>query len=181
MADQINQGSFRISGRYGEAWRDGRQLFECTGVTAPLVIAQIDVPLAGSDRIGVKDGQWTRTGGQLVMQKVDSRWMNELLKAKKDLATLRALRDAGTPISRTFSLQVHLDDPQALGAEVVEFKGVRLFNYPFGFQTANDLEGTTLDFRWEDEEVLEAFEIQAGPVDPVTGLPKITYTASMTQ
>lgn len=182
MSSVINQGSYRISGKYGEAWRDGAQLMEVTGVTAAVAIAQIDVPLAGTNKNGAKDGMITRTGGQLTIQKIDARWENDVYGfIGTDLATLRAMRDAGTPLNRTFSMQVYLDDPGALGIEAWQLDGCRLFNLPLGFQTANDLESRTYDFRWEAEQPIYAFEIQGAQVDPATGLPLISYTASPTQ
>lgn len=182
MGQQINQGSYRMSGRFGEAWRDGVQLFEVTSVVATVQIAQVDVPLAGLNRVGVKDGQETRTGGQFVVQKVDTRWENDVYGfLGYSLADRRRLRDAGLPPMRTFSLQLWLDDPEALGAEVWQLDGVRIFNLPLGFNVANDLETRTFDFRWESEHKLSAFEIQAGRVDPSTGLPVIRFTDSTTQ
>jgi hypothetical protein len=177
----VNQGSYRISGRYGEAWRNGLQLFECTGVTATVQIGQTDVPLAGLNRNGTKDGIETRTGGQLMLQKIDDRWGNDLYGfLGYSLEERRKLRDAGTPPMRTFSLQIWLDDPEALGSECWELQNVRLFNLPLGFSTSNEIESRTFDFRWEAEYPLQNYEIQGNQVDPTTGLPVISYTHSLT-
>lgn len=181
MGAPVNQGSYRISGRYGEAWRDGLQLFEVTSVVATVQIGQVDVPLAGLNRNGTKDGVETRTGGQLMVQKVDDRWGNDMYGfLGYSIAERRQLRDEGKPPMRTFNLQVWLDDPEALGAEAWELIGVRLFNLPLGFNVANELESRTLDFRWEAEQPLQNFEIQGSQTDPSTGLPVIKYTHSIT-
>jgi len=180
MPEQQSQGTYRINGRYGYAIRNGKQLFECTGVTATVVITQIDVPLAGLNINGVKDGVITRTGGQLMIQKIDSYWEDDIYGfVGTDLKTLRALRDAGRPNIRNFSLQVWLDDPQALGAEVWQLDGCKLYNMPLGFSTTTDLESRTYDMRWEAERPLQTFEIQGNQTDPVTGLPTISYTHSL--
>lgn len=179
MAD-INAGSYRISGRYGYAMRDARQLFEVTSVTATLTIGQTEVVLAGVNKTSVKDGTITRSGGQLMMQKIDSRWEDEMYAfISTDLATQRKNRDAGTPANRAFSMQIWLDDPSALGAEAIQLDGCRLFNLPMGFNASNDLETRTWDFRWESEQLLQAFEIQGSQTDPATGLPAIAYTYTL--
>lgn len=176
MAEQVNEGSYRISGRFGEVFRDGLKLMEVTAVEFTIEIGQTDVPIPGSNRTGTKDGPETRTGSMTV-QKIDTRWENEVYKfLSYSLAERRRLRDLGQRPSRVFTMQVWLDDPDALGAEGWQLEGVRLTRLTGGFNIGDELLNREHPFRFEAERKIRAFERIGDQVDASTGLPAIRYT-----
>ena len=68
MSDQINEGAYRISGRFGEGYfldptgrRPPMKIVEATQIEFSLELGVIDVPLGGN-RTGTKDGAEARSG-----------------------------------------------------------------------------------------------------------------------
>jgi hypothetical protein len=123
MADQINEGAYRISGRFGEGFyldpsgkRPPIKIIEATQIEFTLALGVIDVPLAGN-RTGSKDGAETRTG-VMAIQQIDAFFENIVLEARSsNLDARRAARDAGHRLTRTFTLQVWQDGRQRASDE----------------------------------------------------------------
>lgn len=176
MAEQVNEGSYRISGRFGEVFREGIKLMEVTAVEFNVEIGQTDVPLSGSNKTGTKDGPETRAGSMTV-QKIDTRWENEIYAfLNYSLAERRRLRDQGRRPKRTFTMQVWLDDPDALGSEGWQLEGVRLNRLTGGFNIGDELLNREHPFRYEAERKIRAYERIGNQIDEATGLPAIRYT-----
>jgi hypothetical protein len=182
MAQQVNEGTYRISGRFGEAFillpeRPPMRLFEATAVTFTVEIGQEEVPIAGSNRSGVKDGPESRTDGAMTIQKLDSLLENHVYGfLNYSLRDRRRARDAGQRITRTFTMQVWLDDPDALGAEGWQLEGCRLSRLMGGFNISDIVTNRDHPFRWEAERKIKAFERIGNDIDDATGLPRIRYT-----
>lgn len=184
MADQqINEGAYRISGRYGEGFyidptgvRPPLKIMEATEISFVKSLAVIDVQLAGN-RTGTKDGSEAAGTGNLVVQKIDNFWNNLVFDAlDQNLDARRAARDAGHRITRTFTLQVWEDDPEALGAIGHQLEGVRISDYQGGFNFADDVTSQQHAFRFERFRKIKAFERIGNQIDPTTGLPSIRFT-----
>lgn len=184
MSDMIlNEGAYRISGRFGEGYymdpsgvRPPRKILEATQLEFTLSLGVTDVPLSGN-RTGTKDGAETRTG-VLAVQQIDSFFENIVFDARAgNLDARRKARDAGKRVSRTFTLQVWQDDPEALGAIAWQLDGVRLSDLTGGFNFGDDVTGRQYNFRYEDARRLKSFEIIGNQIDPSTGLPAIKYLA----
>jgi hypothetical protein len=182
MAQQVDPGTYRISGRYGEAFlilpnQAPIRLFEATQVSFVVNIAQEDVPIAGLNKAGTKDGAEERTDGTLTIQKIDSFLENHVSQfLSRNLKERRRLRDAGQRLVRTFTMQVWLDDPDALGAEGWQLDAVRLSRLAGGFNIADIVTNREHPFRWWDEHKIRAFERIGNTIDEATGLPAVTYT-----
>lgn len=185
MADQVNAGSYRISGRYGEVFytlpgQAPIKVIEATAVVFSVDIGQEDVPIPGSPRNGTKDGVEARTDGTLSVQKLDSRFENIVYGfLNYSVDERRKMRDAGTRPPRTFTMQVWLDDPDALGVEGWQLEGVRLSRITGGFNIGDIVTARDHPFRWEAERKIKAYERIGNDVDETTGLPKITYTDNL--
>lgn len=179
--DTINEGAYRISGRFGEGFfvdpsgaRAPRKVIEATQIEFTFAVGQEDVPLA-ANKTGTKDGEETRTG-TLALQQIDGFFENIVLQARAgNLEARRAARDAGVRITRTFTLQVWQDDPEALGAIGYELTGVRLSSMTGGFNFSDTVTGRSYDFRYEDVRRIQTFERIGNQIDPATGLPAIAY------
>jgi hypothetical protein len=178
---QVNAGAYRISGRFGEGFfldpsgaRPPMKIIEATKIEFTMSLAVIDVPLAGNDT-GTKDGVESRSG-TMDVQKIDAFWENLVYEARAgNLDARRALRDAGQRLSRTFTLQVWEDDPEALGAIGWQLDGVRISDLVSGFDFSVDITSRTHAFRYDDFSRLKSFERIGNQVDPVSGLPAIRY------
>lgn len=176
MAEQVNQGAYRMSGRFGEVFMGGRKLMEVTQIEATVEIGVVDVPVPGLNRSGTKDGPETRSGSMTV-QHIDSYWQRVVKKIlSSSLDERRAARDSGNRLPRVFTLQIWIDDPDALGAEGWQIEGVRLNRLNLGFNLNDELINRELPFRFDDEREIRSFERIGNQVDPTTGLPLIRYT-----
>jgi tail tube protein len=182
MPEAVNEGAYRISGRFGEGFyvpSDGTpplKLIEATAIEFTVEIGQTDVPIPGRNKTGTKDGPESRSG-TMTIQKLDSRFENIVFGfLNYSIAERRRLRDQGIRPVRTFTLQVWLDDPDALGAEGWQIEGVRLSRLMGGFNTADELTNREHPFRYETERKLAAYERLGNTFDPATGLPAIRYT-----
>lgn len=188
MPDQINEGAYRISGRFGECfyvppqggYGTAMRLFEATQCEATVELAQEDVPLAGN-RTGTKDGAETNTG-TLVVQQIDAFFENlmQRIALSQSLEARRRARDQGTRIPRTFTLQIWQDDPEALGAIGWQVDGVRLARLMFGFNFSDTVTNREHPFRFDRARQIQGFERLGEQLDPITGLPAIKRTASLT-
>lgn len=180
---QVNEGAYRISGRFGEGFymdpsgeRPPLKIIEATQIEFTLSLGQVDVPLAGN-RTGTKDGAETRTG-VMALQQIDAFFENIVFDARAgNLDARRAARDAGQRIARTFTLQVWQDDPEALGALGYQLDGVRTFDMTGGFNFGDDVTARTYNFRYEDIRRIKSFERIGNQIDAATGLPSIRYLA----
>lgn len=178
---QINEGAYRISGRYGEGFyldpsgaRPPLKIVEATQIEFTLSLAVIDVMLAGN-KTGTKDGAEAKTG-VMALQQIDAFFENIVFEARSgNLDVRRAARDAGQRISRTFTMQVWQDDPEALGALGYQLDGVRLSDLTGGFNFADDVTNRQHNFRYEDVRRIKSFERLGNQIDPATGLPAIRY------
>lgn len=183
MADQINEGAYRISGRFGEGFfldpsgeRPPMKIVEATQIEFTLELGVIDVPLP-ANKTGTKDGPEARTGTMNVQQ-IDAFWENMVLEARAgNLDARRAARDAGQRISRTFTLQVWQDDPEALGALGYQLDGVRINTMTGGFNFGDDFTQREYPFRYEEVARIKSFQRLGNQIDPATGLPAIAYLA----
>jgi hypothetical protein len=181
MAEQVNEGSYRISGRFGEVFdEDGIRLMEVSAIEFTVEIAMTDVPIPGSNRNGTKDGPEARSG-EMTVQKIDTKHENRIYQfLNYSLAERRRMRDEGRRPKRTFRMQVWLDDPDALGAEGWQLEGVRLSRLQGGFNIGDEIINRTHPFRYEAERKIKAYERIGNEVDSATGLPKIRYTDDLT-
>ena len=183
MAAEVNEGGFRISGRYGEGFyidpsgrRPPLKIMEATTITFTKEISQTDVPLSGN-RTGTKDGAEQPGAFTLTLQKIDHFFENIVFEAfNQNLAARRAARDAGQRIARTFTLQVWEDDPEALGAIGHQLDGCRLSTYMGGFDFGDEITSREHSGRFERLGKIAAFERIGNSVDAATGLPAIRYT-----
>jgi hypothetical protein len=147
---------------YGSAWRDGVLLSEVVQVQATAEVAQIQVPLAGTTKVGNKTGRETRTG-TLRYQKVDSRWEMEVWQfLSQSLDQRRANRDAGHPGLQTFQLLLEIDDPDALGIEKWQLDGCQIYRLNLGFDISQDLTELDVPLTWESEKPIYAFSRTTG-------------------
>jgi hypothetical protein len=154
MADE---GSYRMSGMWGSAWKEGVLLAEVVEVQAPVEIGRIAVPLVGSLKEGHKMGRHTREGTMNV-QKFDTYWEKFVWdQISADIDDLRAQRDAGKRVDPSFSIVLKIDDPEALGIERWQLDGVRLWRLPLGFNIADELIQREYPITWETEKPLDAF------------------------
>lgn len=170
-----NDGLFRFSGMYGEAYRDGQLLMEVTEVSGAVEINRIEVPLVGRTSTGYKPGRETREG-TLRVQKIDSSWEMEVYSfLAQGLAERRANRDAGLPNLRPFTLLLEYDDPDALGREKWQLNGCLLWRMPIGFSIGDDLVDREFPMTWESEQPLIAFRSKVSS----TGVPVAEYYDGM--
>jgi hypothetical protein len=180
MAELVNDGTYRISGRFGEAFYvpnvgPSIRLIEAVAVEFTMEIGQTDVPIPGKNRNGTKDGIESRSG-TMTIQKLDSRFENIVFGvSSSSIDERRRLRDAGTRRARTFTMQVWLDDPDALGAEGWQLGGVRLSRLVGGFNQ-DEVTNREHPFRYETERKIKAYERIGNEFDAATGLPRIKYT-----
>jgi hypothetical protein len=125
--------------------------------------------------MGVKPGRETREG-TFSIQKIDTHWEKYIHSyMSESLAARRALRGTVAGTMRSFSMQVWLDDPDALGAEVWQLSGCLIWDLPLGFNITDDVIDKSLSFGWENEKPLQTYEIIQGQVNPITGQPAIRY------
>lgn len=179
----VNEGAYRISGRFGEGFfldpsgrRPPLKILEATAITFTQEIEVQDVSLAGN-RTGTKDGAENPGSVTMTLQKIDQFFENLIREAfNQNLAARRAARDAGVRISRTFTLQVWEDDPEALGAIGHQLDGVRLSSYMGGFDFGQTITEREHSGRFERFTPISSFERVGNNIDAVTGLPAIRYT-----
>lgn len=180
---EANEGAYRISGRYGEGFfidpsgkRPPLKILEATAITFEKGIGVEDVQLSGN-RTGTKDAGEDPGTFTMTLQQIDSFFENLIYEAfNQNLAARRAARDAGTRISRTFTLQVWEDDPEALGAIGHQLEGCRLNVYRGGFDFGQTVTSREHTGRFERLTPLSRFERIGNTVDAATGLPAIKYT-----
>lgn len=183
MAIDVNEGAYRISGRYGEAFyldpsgvRPPLKILEATALTFTKGIGVEDVPLSGN-RTGTKDGAEEPGAFSLTIQKIDEWFENIVYEAlNQNLAARRAARDAGQRILRTFTLQVWSDDPEALGAIGYQLEGCRLSTLMGGFDFSESITNREHTGRFERVRKISSFERIGNQIDSATGLPAIRYT-----
>lgn len=190
--EQLNDGSIRISGRFGELFVVQRALTTIDGATIPgppvgikLMEAESiewttetaveDVNLPGTGDVGDKDGATTRNG-TLTVQRVTPEWQayHKRTALSGTLADRRRARDRGQRLDRSLVLQVWEDDPSALGAVGWQLVGVRFYRLSGGF-SPDVVRTEEHPFRFRDEQEIRGFQRLGGAVDPVTGLPAISY------
>lgn len=170
-----NEGLYSISGMYGYVVMDGHVRAEIQDLTATITVAKVDVPLVGHTSMGHKPGRETRDG-TFTVRKIDTYWEKYMFQFfSQSLAQRRAARGTQAGAMRPFDLQVWLDDPEALGAEVWQLNGCLVWDMPLGFNITTDLLDRQFTFSWESETPLETFQINHPIVpNPLTGQPSIT-------
>lgn len=174
-----SEGLYRLSGMYGYVIMDGFVRAEITNVAATITIAKIEMPLVGATRMGIKPGRETREG-TFNVQKVDTHWEKYIYGyLSQSLSQRRAARGTQAGMMRSFSMQVWLDDPDALGFEVWQLNGCLIWDLPLGFNITDDVIDKSFSFGWETERPLESFEIVQGQTNPVTGQPAVTVLDSL--
>ena len=166
-------GLYRLSGMFGYVVMDGHVRAEITNVTATVTIAKIEMPLVGATRMGIKPGRETRDG-TFNVQKIDTYWEKYVFQyLSQSLATRRAARGTRNASMRSFTIQLWLDDPDALGFEVWQLDGCSIFDLALGFDITADTIDKSFSFGWETEKPLESYEVIPDVTDPVTGLPAV--------
>lgn len=171
----VSEALLRYGGMYGSAWRDGKLLSEVVEVSGAAEIGRTEVPIVGFTKQGYKPGRETREG-TLRIQKVDTFWEMEIREFMSvGLAERRRLRNAGTPLQRAFSLQVEIDDPDALGIEKWQLNGCLIWRMPLGFSITDDIIEREFPLTWEEEIPLYAFERVTGS----GGVPAANYTGTL--
>lgn len=182
---QVNEGAYRISGRFGEGFYidpSGRRapfkIVEATLIEFTYELGNVEVPLSGN-RTGSKDGP-EEMEGNMTVQQIDTIFERIILDARSgNLDERRRARDEGRRIPRTFTLQVWQDDPEALGAIGWQLEGVRMRRVQGGFNYSDEITNREYPFRFDDLRQIKAFERIGNEIDPVTGLPKIRFTANI--
>jgi hypothetical protein len=182
MPELVNEGSYRISGRFGEgfyvppAGGTPIKIMEATQIEFTSEVGATDVPLSGN-RTGSKDGPESHEG-TMVIQLIDNFFDNIIYNAfAGNLAERRRARDRGERVARYFTLQVWLDDPEALGAMGWQIEGVRLRRLQGGFNFGDEITTREHPFRYEGApRRIRAFERIGNSIDPATGLPATRYT-----
>lgn len=195
MADKSNDGSIRISGRFGEVFLverplrfpDGTpipgppvgvKLIEFETIEATTERTFVDVNIPGEGDTGRKPGPTTRNGTATI-QHIFPDWQ-AFVKRTQFSGTLdqrRRARDAGQRFSAQLVMQVWNDDPTALGAEGWQLEGWETARLTMGF-SQDDTLSRELPFAYDDETEIRGYQrINGGGADPVTGLPAITYFA----
>lgn len=186
MAVDNNEAAYRISGNYGEAFfndpsgrRPPMKILEATELTFTKEIAVEDVQLSGN-RSGSKDGAELPGSFSMTLTWIDQFFENLIMEAfNQNLAARRAARDAGTRISRTFTLQVWNDDPDALGAIGHQLEDCRLSVYMGGFSFGETITNRQHSGRFETFRQIRSFERLGNQLDAATGLPAIRYTVDL--
>lgn len=171
----LNEGLYRIGGMYGHVVIDGKIRAEITEVTGSVEIARIDVPLVGTTRQGAKPGRESREGTFRV-QKIDTFWELEVYKyLSQGLRTRRDNRGTAEQSMRPFTIQLWLDDPDALDKEVWQLEGCLIWRLPLGFSVTDDLVDREFPFTWEKETPLHAFhvDLRASSTNANTGFPTV--------
>jgi hypothetical protein len=158
---------------YGYVMMDGHVRAEITNVTATITIAKIEMPLVGTTRMGIKPGRETREG-TFNVQKIDTHWENYIHQYMgMSVDDRRKLRGQPGGQMRSFSMQVYLDDPDALGYEVWQLNGCLIWDLPLGFNITDDVIDKAFSFGWETEQPLHTFEAIPDVLDPTTQLPAV--------
>jgi hypothetical protein len=186
MTVEPTEGAYRISGRFGEGYfldpsgrRPPLKIVEATAITFTKSLDVVDVPLAGN-KTGTKDGGEQPGAFTLTLTWIDQFFENLIFEAfNQNLQARRAARDSGQRLSRTFTLQVWNDDPEALGVIGHQLDGCRLSDYQGGFDFGDAITSRSHNGRYERLSQIKSFERLGNTVDPVTGLPAIRYTASL--
>lgn len=171
----LNEGLYRFGGQYGYVVIDSHVRAEVVEITGTIEVGRIEVPLVNQTRLGFKPGRETREG-TFRIQKIDTFWEQEVFAfLNQNLQERRAARGTAAGAQRPFDLQIWLDDPDALGAEVWQLSGCLLWRLPLGFSITDDLLDREFPFTWEKEEPLKAFHINHPQTkNPETGQPTIT-------
>lgn len=127
-----------VHGKWGRVILTGssgpREIVECTDVEAEVAIEQIEVNQGGGYWRSSVPGQIGGTGN-MTIQKANSEF-EKLLMAYISLtpAEMRARRDAGQVLQQTFTLEMVVDDPNAIrGYESLTLKECRFWNLPLGY------------------------------------------------
>lgn len=191
MADKSNDGSIRISGRYGETFivkrpmtlngvalpgpPVGVKLIEFEAIEATTERTFTDVVLPGTGDTGRKRSAATRNG-TATLQHIFTEWQGYVKRTQFSgtLNERRAQRDSGNRFSPKLVMQVWNDDDQALGAEGWQLEGCEFPRLTMGY-TQTDAMTREQPFAYDDEEEIRGFQRIGGTVDPATGLPAISY------
>lgn len=155
MAVSVNEGLWRYGGMYGAAWRDTTLLAEVIEVSGNVEIGRIEVPLAGQTRQGYKPGRETREGS-LRIHKIDTRWELEIYQFLSQGLEARRQNRGQMPL-RSFSLEIGVDDPDALAKESWRLDGCVIWRLPLGFSITDDILDREFPLTWERETPLNAF------------------------
>ncbi len=131
-----------INGSHGALWLDNDEIAEVKAFQAKDEFNKEEVKLVGRMNKGYKitsvDGK-----GSATLHKVNSRMIKKIG---------RMVRQGKTP---TFTLIGKLDDPDALGAERIVFKGVIFDDLTLMNWEVDSLGSVEIPFTYEDYETLE--------------------------
>ncbi len=150
-APGVLQPEFAVNGSWGQLFAPvGEYLAEAQRIEAMVRINRRDIPRAGTRRVGYK--AMTIMGeGTFGLIKTSSKFLQIVSEL---------MRGDINQMQRVFSLKIRLDDPEAMGAEVIRLTGVKLWEIGFGFNI-NDILEETIPFTY-DNMVLE--EVIVGTV-----------------
>lgn len=137
------QPEYAINGSWGQLFApDGEYLAETQSVEATIRINRRDIPLAGTRRTGYK-AMTVQGDGTVRLLKVSSKF----LKIVSEL-----MRGPDTQQQFVTSMRIRLDDPEAMGAEVLRLQGVRFWEINIGFNV-NDILEESIPFTFDNFEL----------------------------
>ncbi|MEK0326735.1 MAG: phage tail tube protein, partial [Nitrosopumilus sp.] len=125
----------------------GEYLAECQRIEYTVRINRRDIPRAGT-RITAYKAMTTQGEGTFGLLKTSSKFMRIVSEM---------MRGGNNQIQRVFSMKVRLDDPEAMGAEVIRLTGVKLWEINGGYNV-NDIIEENIPFTFEGMEIEQAIE-----------------------
>lgn len=145
-APGVMQPEYAINGSWGQLFAPvGEYMAEAQRIEGMVRINRRDIPRAGTRRIGYK-AMTTSGEGTMGFLKTSSKFL---------LIVSELMRGDNLQQQRVFSLKIRLDDPEAMGAEVIRLTGVKIWEIPFGFNI-NDILEETLPFTFDSMVIEEA-------------------------
>ncbi len=162
-APGILQPEYAINGTFGQLFLpEGEYLAECQRIEATVRINRRDIPRAGTRKMGFK-AMTVQGEGTTVFLKVSSKFLTIISEL---------MRGDPTQLQRVMSMRIRLDDPEAMGAEVLRLTGVKLWEINFGFNV-NDIIEETVPFTFDNMEIEQS--IIGDTTDPASR--RTAYTA----
>lgn len=150
-APGVLQPEFTINGSWGQLFAPvGEYLAEAQRIECMVRINRRDIPRAGTRVVGYK-AMTVMGEGTMGLLKTSSKFLQIISEL---------MRGDINQQQRIMSLKIRLDDPEAMGAEVVRLTGVKFWEIPFGFNI-NDIQEESMPFTF-DNMVLE--EVISGVV-----------------
>lgn len=145
-APGVLQPEFTVNGSFGQLFAPvGEYLAEAQRIEYTVRINRRDIPRAGT-RITAYKAMTVQGEGTMGLLKTSSKFLQIVSEI---------MRGGNSQIQKQFSLKVRLDDPEAMGAEVVRLTGVKLWEINAGFNV-NDIIEENMPFTFEGMEIESA-------------------------